>query len=94
MDSYRHYFDAADTRSAVLPGAVVEQSVRAPSLWEKEEINVFVEGLASGLTGMGGSVWTPDVTPPVLLLSTLSYSSNVLTITAELTDAGTNTGDG
>ena len=94
MDSYRHYFDAADTRSAVLPGAVIEQSLRAPSLWGKSNVTVFIEGLATGLSSMGGDVWMPDVTPPVMSACNLSYSSNVLTITASLTDAGTNTGDG
>ena len=33
MVPFRHFFDASATRSADLPGAIIDHSLRDPSLW-------------------------------------------------------------
>ena len=94
MDPIRHFFDASATRSADLPGAIIDHSLRDPSLWTKNKTTVFVEALVTGLVGMGVDVYIPDITAPTPTPFSGAFAGSVATggnFTASMgfDDAGT-----
>ena len=92
MDPIRHFFDVVATRSADLPGAIIDHSLRDPSLWTKKNTTIFVENLVTGLVGMGLDVYTPDVTAPTNSAGSFAGSVSTggnFTANATFSDAGT-----
>ena len=90
MLPYRHIFDASATRSADLPGAIIEHCLRDQTLSVNR--TVFIESLTTGLLGMGLAVFTPDVTPPNNTAGAFAGSvatGGSFTATATFNDAGT-----
>ena len=95
-ESFRHYLTSYDSLTHVLPGAMIDQSVRGPGMWKKAQSTVFLESFGTGLSGYTSDVYMPDVIAPAN--SSLAFAGSVatggnFTATMGFNDAGTSATD-